>query len=43
MMDWETPVIEDLGEIADHTFINPGGANKGTTGHDPFGEISVHS
>jgi len=42
-MDWQTPVIEDLGTIADNTFINPGGDNKGTTGHDPFGEISVHS
>jgi hypothetical protein len=42
-MRWETPEVEDLGTIADHTFINPGGANKGMPGHDPYDEISVHS
>jgi hypothetical protein len=41
-MRWETPEVEDLGTIADHTFINPGGDNKGQPGRDPFSEISVH-
>lgn len=39
-MRWETPEIIDLGSIADHTFITPGGDAKGTTGHDPEGELS---
>ena len=42
-MTWETPEVEDLGTIADNTFITPGGDNKGQPGHDPFSEISVHS
>jgi hypothetical protein len=42
-MQWETPEVEDLGSIADNTFLNPGGDQKGTTGHDPFGELSEHS
>lgn len=41
-MHWETPEITDLGSIADHTFLNPGGDEKGTEGLDPFGEISDH-
>jgi hypothetical protein len=42
-MEYERPTVIDLGSIADHTFINPSGSNKGTTGHDPFGELSVHT
>jgi hypothetical protein len=41
-MRWETPAIIDLGSIADHTFVTPSGALKGTEGHDPFGELSDH-
>jgi hypothetical protein len=42
-MKYEKPQIRDLGEIGEHTFITPGGDNKGTTGFDPFGELSDHS
>lgn len=41
-MQYSTPSITDFGGIGSHTFINPGGQNKGQPGHDPFGEISVH-
>lgn len=41
-MDYTPPRIADLGDIGSHTFINPGGDNKGTSpGIDPFNEISV--
>jgi hypothetical protein len=43
MLKYQKPEIRDLGAIADHTFINPGGDNKGTSGHDPFGELSEHT
>lgn len=42
-MKYEKPAITDLGDIGSHTFLNPGGDEKGTTGHDPFGELSVKS
>ena len=40
-MKYEKPEIEDLGMIGDNTFLNPGNSHKGTSGLDPFGEISV--
>lgn len=40
-MKYEKPEIQDLGDIGEHTFVNPGGENKGQAGFDPFGEISV--
>ena len=30
-MVYETPVVLDLGSIADHTFTTPGGQGKGCT------------
>ena len=42
-MEYEKPTVTDLGSIADHTFTTPSGSLKGTTGHDPFGELSVHT
>lgn len=39
-MDYMRPEIADFGGIGSHTFINPGGENKGMPGHDPFSEIS---
>lgn len=41
MTDYQKPEIRDLGAIGDHTFINPGGDDKGAAGHDPFGELSA--
>jgi hypothetical protein len=40
-MEYIKPEIADFGGLASHTFINPGGENKGQPGHDPFSEISV--
>jgi hypothetical protein len=40
-MDYQKPEISDFGDISGHTYINPGGENKGQPGFDPFGEISV--
>lgn len=42
-MTYEAPVIRDFGSIGAHTFTTPGGDLKGTTGHDPFAELSDHS
>lgn len=41
-MQYQTPTVRDFGSLGAHTFINPGGDNKGQPGHDPFSEISVH-
>lgn len=41
-MQYQTPSVRDFGSLGAHTFINPGGENKGQPGHDPFSEISVH-
>jgi hypothetical protein len=41
-MAYIKPGIIDFGGIASHTFLNPGGDEKGTEGHDPFGELSDH-
>lgn len=43
-MVYETPVVLDLGSIADHTFLTPGGTTKGCTTichNDSFGEQSL--
>ena len=40
-MSYSPPEIVDLGGIGSHTFITPGGDNKGQPGLDPFGEISM--
>jgi hypothetical protein len=43
-MVYETPVVTDLGSIADHTFTTPHGSTKGclTNCHsDSFGEQSA--
>jgi hypothetical protein len=45
-MVYETPVVTDLGSIADHTFTTPNGQTKGclTNCHqDSFGEQSALS
>lgn len=41
-MKYEAPVVRDFGSIGSHTFTTPSGSLKGTTGHDPFGELSDH-
>jgi hypothetical protein len=41
-MAYIKPEIVDFGSIASHTFTTPSGSLKGTSGHDPFGELSDH-
>jgi hypothetical protein len=43
-MVYETPVVTDLGSIADHTFTTPGGSTKGCQANchaDSFNEQSA--
>jgi hypothetical protein len=43
-MEYATPVVTDLGSIADHTFTTPHGTTKGCTSGchtDNFGEQSA--
>jgi hypothetical protein len=42
-LKYDKPEVMDLGSIGDHTFTTPSGSLKGTTGHDPHGELSDHT
>lgn len=40
---YEKPTLIAYGSVADQTLTTPSGAAKGTTGHDPGGELSLHT